>query len=98
MKKAALRRPGDRGGECAKRARRRHCAGSCAPLGSREMVEPPPERRRDMRAAMNDRVAPVCMLLLALGGCASGPEAVPEALPPGEARLHVTRGSDVLLY
>ena len=45
---------------------------------------------------MIHRVALTAILLLALGGCASGPDAAPEALPAGMAQLAVTRPSDFL--
>ena len=45
---------------------------------------------------MVDRAVPTVLLLLALGGCASGPATAPEAIPAGMAQLNVTRPSEWL--
>jgi hypothetical protein len=51
--------------------------------------------RRGARAAMVHRAALIPLLLLALGGCASGPaDSAPEPIPAGMAQLVVTRSSD----
>ena len=42
------------------------------------------------------RGVPTIFFLLALGGCASAPDAAPEAIPAGMAQLNVTRPSDWL--
>src|SRR5262245_3163305 len=44
---------------------------------------------------MVHRAVPIAVLLLALGGCSSGPQAVPETIPAGMAQLDVIRNSDL---